>query len=93
MDDYSDVGRAKLEQQAGNTLDFIRCPLDSAAMLVTKSIASRYVRGETSYREFEGLPGSAEWKVSSLYLQCSACGRRADDIPVNSAAQEVFARR
>ena len=85
MDDYSEAGRTKLEQQARATLDFIRCPLDSAAMLVTRCVAGRYERGETSYRDFKGLPRGSEWTVSSVYLECSACRRRADDIQVNAA--------
>ena len=85
MDDYSEAGRSKLEQQASATLDFIRCPLDSAAMLVTRSVAGRYERGETSYRDFKGLPREAEWTVTSVFLECSACRRRADDIQVNAA--------
>ncbi len=91
MDDYSEVGRAKLEQQANDTLDFIRCPLDSAAMLVTRSVAGRRNGGETSYREFKGLPRSSEWTVASVFLECSACRRRADDIPVNSVSQAAAA--
>jgi hypothetical protein len=93
MDDYSEAGRAKLEQQASNSLDFIRCPLDSAAMLVMRCIATRYDRGETSYREFTGLPRGAEWTVVSLNLQCSACRRRAVDVQVNGASTDAVARR
>ena len=85
MDDYSEAGRTKLEQQASTTLDFIRCPLDSAVMLVTRSVAGRYERGETSYRDFKGLPRSSEWQVCSVFLECSACRRRADDIQVKAA--------
>jgi hypothetical protein len=92
MNDYSEIGRAKLEMQANETLEFIRCPLDSAAMLVTRSVAGRYERGQTSYREFSGLPRDTEWAVESVCLECSACRRRADDIPVN-AAVVVGARR
>ena len=92
MDDYSEAGRNKLEQQASSTLDFIRCPLDSAAMMVTRSVAGRYERGETAVRDFQGLPRGAEWKVSSVYLECSACRRRADDIKVNPAPVEVLTK-
>lgn len=86
MNDYSDIGRAKLEMQANETLEFIRCPLDSAAMLVVRSVAGRYERGKVSYREFNGLPRGDEWTIESLFLQCSACRRRADDISVHAAA-------
>jgi len=86
MDDYSEIGRAKLEMQASETLDFIRCPLDSAAMLVIRSVAGRYEKGKTTYREFKGLPRGSEWTVESLSLQCSACRRRADDIQVHAEA-------
>jgi len=93
MNDYSVVGRAKLEQQASSTLDFIRCPLDSAAMLVTKCVAIRYERGETSCREFGGIPRGVEWTVESLSLECSACRRRSDDIQVNRAKEDALAPR
>ncbi len=86
MDDYSEIGRAKLEMQASESLDFIRCPLDSAAMLVERSIAGRYERGQTAFREFNGLPRSNEWTVESIQLQCSACRRRAEDIQVRAVA-------
>ena len=91
MDDYSEAGRTKLEQQASTTLDFIRCPLDSAVMLVLRSAAGRYERGETLYREFKGLPHSSEWTVSSVDLECSACRRRADDVRVNAVSEKVLA--
>jgi hypothetical protein len=93
MDDYSERGRAKLEMQAGETLDFIRCPLDSAAMLVTRSVAGRYERGKTSYRDFDGLPRGSEWTVASVFLECSACRRRAEDITVNAALPEAVVQR
>ena len=93
MDDYSEAGRSKLEQQASATLDFIRCPLDSAAMVVTRSVAGKYERGETSYRDFKGLPRDPAWTVHSVYLECSACRRRADDIQVNPASLQAFAGR
>ena len=89
MDDYSEAGRRKLEQQASTTLDFIRCPLDSAAMMVTRSVAVRYERGEIAYRDFQGLPRGAEWTVSSVFLECSACRRRADDIKVTPVSEKV----
>jgi hypothetical protein len=85
MDDYSELGRAKLEMQANETLDFIRCPLDSAAMLVERSVAGRYERGKSSQREFNGLPRGTEWTVESVALRCSACRRRAEDIQVHPA--------
>lgn len=91
MDDYSERGRAKLQQQARMSLDFIRCPLDSAAMLVTRSVAGRYERGETTYRDFRGLPRGAEWTVVSIYLECSACRRKAEDIQVTEPVQKAVA--
>ncbi len=93
MNDYSDAGRAKIEQQVSATLDFIQCPLDSAAMLVTGSVAGRYERDGTTYRDFKGLPRHSDWTVSSVNLECSACRRRADDIQVDVEASKVFAKR
>ena len=93
MNDYSEAGRAKLQMQVNETLDFIRCPLDSAAMLVTLSVAGRYEQGKTSYRDFRGLPRGPEWTVASVFLECSACRRRAEDIQVIAAPERVLAKR
>ncbi len=67
-------------------------PLDSAAMLVTRSVAGKYERGETAYRDFKGLPRDSEWTVSSVFLECSACRRRADDIQVKATSEKALVK-
>jgi hypothetical protein len=82
MDDYSLVGRQKLEQQAKGDLESIRCPLDSAIMMITGGLASRVEDREHTYRGFERYPISPKWTVVSVNLTCSACRRRSSDVPV-----------
>ena len=82
MDDYSLVGRHKLEQQAKGDLESIRCPLDSAMMMITGGLASRTEGSEPTYRSFERYPISSKWTVVSVNLECSACRRRSSDVPV-----------
>ena len=91
MDDYTEIGRERLETQAKRGLEGIRCPLDSAMMLVTDSVAGKTENGEVSYRDFEDLPTGSEWTVMSVHLQCSACRRRVSDIPVNRSAADLTA--
>lgn len=86
MDDYSLVGRQKLEQQAKGDLESIRCPLDSAIMMITGGVASRTENGAPTYRGFERYPISSKWRVVSVNLECSACRRRSSDVPVAGTA-------
>ena len=83
MDDYSLVGRQKLEWQAKGDLESIRCPLDSAIMMITGGVASRREGGgRPTYRRFERYPISPKWTVVSVNLECSACRRRSTEVPV-----------
>ncbi len=82
MDDYSPLGREKLHKQAQRDLAFIRCPLDSAIMVITGGVAGRTEDGKVTYRGFERYPISSKWTVVRVDLECSACRRRISDVIV-----------
>jgi hypothetical protein len=82
MEDYSQLGREKLEQQVKGDLESIRCPLDSAIMMVVGGIATRIENEEPTFRGFERYPISSKWDVVSVNLECSACRRQISDVPV-----------
>ena len=83
MDDYSQLGREKLHKQAQCDLDFIRCPLDSAIMVITGGVAGRTEDGKVTYRGFERYPISSKWTVVRVDLECSACRRHISDLPIH----------
>lgn len=93
MHDYSAVGRAKLEMQVQRNDQEIRCPLDGAMMLVTRSVAAK--KGEVNCREFAGRPRSSDWSLQVVDLVCSACRRSAHSISVHAsdAAVEQVSQR
>lgn len=86
MDDYSAVGRTKLEQQAKRDLGSIRCPLDSAMMMVMGGIVGRAEDGATTYRAVTKVPAGSRWRVASVHLECSACRRQIRDVIVDEEA-------
>jgi hypothetical protein len=86
MDDYSPVGKQKLEAQARRDLYEVKCPLDSAIMEVVSSKATRCEPEGTSTRDFPGLPRGRDWTVTAVHLQCSACRRLIRDVTVDPTA-------
>jgi len=89
MEDYSQIGRKKLEMQAQRGLDSIRCPLDSAIMMVVGGVASRMEEGKPSFRGFDRYPINPKWTVRSVNLECSACRRQIRNVPVYEAPREA----
>jgi hypothetical protein len=89
MYEYSPLGQKKLRQQTTRGLDQIRCPLDSAMMIVTGGLACRIENGKRVFRSFKGAPRNPAWMVVSVQLECSACRRRIEDLVVNSGEPEA----
>ena len=89
MDDYSQVGRGKLELQAQGDLESIRCPLDGAIMMIMGGVASRTEEGRPESRGFDKYPISSRWTVRSVNLECSACRRRISNVPVHDTAKKA----
>lgn len=88
MHEYSQLGQEKIRQQATRGLNDIRCPLDSAVMMVTGGLACRTEGGKRVFRSFQGEPRNPAWMVVSVQLECSACRRRIEDLAVNAAEPE-----
>jgi len=93
MDDYSAVGRTKLEQQAKRDLGSIRCPLDSAMMMVMGGIVGHAENGATTYKAVSRVPHGPRWRVASVHLECSACRRRIKDVVVDEEAFQAAVTR
>ncbi len=85
MHEYSQLGQQKLHQQTSRGLDEIRCPLDSAIMMVTGGVAYKMEEGKPIYREFNGHPRKSAWTIVTVHLECSACRRRIEDVAVARA--------
>ncbi len=85
MHEYSQLGQQKLHQQTSRGLDEIRCPLDSAIMMVTGGVAYKMEEGKPVYREFNGHPRKSAWTIVTVHLECSACRRRIADVAVDRA--------
>jgi hypothetical protein len=83
MHEYSQLGQQKLQQQASRGLDEIRCPLDSAMMVVTGGIAYKMEESKPVYRGFKGHPRKSAWTIATVHLECSACRRRIEDVAVD----------
>jgi hypothetical protein len=89
MHEYSQLGQEKIRQQTTRGLDDIRCPLDSAVMMVIGGLACRIEGGKRIFRSFQGSPRNPAWTVVSVQLECSACRRRIEDLAVNDAHLET----
>ena len=89
MHEYSQLGQEKLRQQTARGLDEIRCPLDSAIMMVTGGAAYRTEKGKQIYRVFQGQPRNPAWTVVTVHLECSACRRRIADVAVSGGQPEL----
>ncbi len=85
MHEYSQLGQQKLHQQTSRGLDEIRCPLDSAIMMVTGGVAYKMEEGKPIYRDFNGHPRKSAWTIVTVRLECSACRRRIEDVAVDRA--------
>jgi len=89
MYEYSQLGQKKLRQQTTRGLDEIRCPLDSAIMMVTGGLACRIENGKRVFRSFQGAPRNPAWDVVSVQLECSACRRRIEDLVLDCGEPEA----
>ncbi len=88
MDEYSEVGRQKIEYRARKSATSVRCPRDSAIMSVIGCVAKRTKQGKVVYHEFQHVPTDRQWTVKVLSLQCPACRRRLDGLFLGCAEDQ-----
>lgn len=81
MPDYSPLGIEKIIEQASRDIRLIRCPRDSVVMRVRTCSAEPAGGGPSQVVEGR-VPRARGWIVREMDLECPACRRRADGIPV-----------